>query len=45
LIGLLADTHDDIARFEVTVDEVARMDLLQATELEAAFISPSVTDV
>jgi hypothetical protein len=35
-IGLLADTHDDIARFEAAVDEVARMDEPQATQLDHA---------
>jgi hypothetical protein len=42
-IGQLADTHDDIARFEIAVDEVVRMDKLQTTELDAADISRLVT--
>ena len=41
-VGLLADAHNDVARFEITVNEVARMDILQATELDIADISPSV---
>jgi hypothetical protein len=34
-----SDTHNDIARFEVTVNEVARMGVLQAAELEAVDVS------
>jgi len=37
-----SDTHNDIARFEVTVNEVAGMDVLQVTELGVVDISPSV---
>jgi len=37
-----SDTHNDIARFEVTVNEVAGMDVLQATELGVVDISPLV---
>jgi len=37
-----SDTHNDIARFEVTVNEVVKMDVLQATELGIVDISPSV---
>jgi hypothetical protein len=40
---VLIDTYDDIARFEITVDEVARMDMLQLTELDAADMSPLLT--
>ena len=32
-VCMLASAHDNIAGFEVTVNEVARMDILQATEL------------
>jgi uncharacterized protein YlxP (DUF503 family) len=39
---LLADAHNDVARFEIAVNEVARMDILQATELDIADVSPSV---
>jgi hypothetical protein len=35
-VGLLADAHNDVGRFEITVNEVARMDILQATELDIA---------
>ena len=28
-----SNTHNDIARFEIMVNEVARMDVLQAMEL------------
>ena len=37
-----SDTHNDIARFEVAVNEVVGMDVLQATELGVVDISPSV---
>ena len=37
-----SNTHKDIARFEVAVNEVAGMDVLQATELGIVDISPSV---
>jgi hypothetical protein len=30
---MLSETHNDVARFEITVNEVARMYVLQATEL------------
>jgi hypothetical protein len=40
-VGVPSDTHDDIARFEIAVNEVARMDVLQATELGIVDISPS----
>jgi hypothetical protein len=30
---MLAGTHDDVAGLKVTMDEVARMDVLEATEL------------
>ena len=30
---MLAGTHDDVAGLKVMVDEVARMDVLEATEL------------
>ncbi len=32
-VCMLASTNDNVAGFEVTVDEVARMDILQAMEL------------
>jgi hypothetical protein len=38
-VGLLADAHNDVARFEIVVNEVVRTDILQAKELD---ISPSV---
>jgi len=38
-VGLLADAHNDVARFEIVVNEVATTDILQAKELD---ISPSV---
>ena len=37
-----SDTHKDIARFEVAVNKVVGMDVLQATELGIVDISPSV---
>ena len=37
-----SDTYKDIARFEVAVNEVAGMDVLQAMELGIVDISPSV---
>jgi uncharacterized protein YlxP (DUF503 family) len=40
-VGALSDTHDDVARFEIAVNEVARMDVLQATELGIVDIGPS----
>ena len=33
---MLAGTHDDVAGFKVMVNEVARMDVLQAVELPVA---------
>ena len=39
---MCSDTHKDIARFEVAVNEVVGMDVLQATELGIVDISPSV---
>ena len=39
---MASDTHNDIARFEVAVNKVPRMDVLQATELGVVDISPSV---
>jgi hypothetical protein len=41
-IGVPTNTHDNIARFEITVNEVARMDVLQAMELDIENISQSV---
>jgi hypothetical protein len=38
-IGIPSDTHNDIARFEVTVNEVARMGVLQVAELGAVDVS------
>jgi hypothetical protein len=32
---MLADTRDNIAGFKVAVNEVARVDILQVTELDA----------
>ena len=37
-----SDTHNNIARFEIVVNEVARMYVLQVTELGIVDISPSV---
>jgi len=39
---VLSNTHNDIARFEIVVNEAARMDVLQATKLIIVNISPSV---
>ena len=39
-IGLLADTYNNIARFEIVVNVVVSMDVLQAMKLDAADISP-----
>jgi len=36
-----SDAHNNITRFEIAVDKVARMDVLQATELSIVDISPS----
>jgi len=41
-VRVLSDTHNDIARFEIAVNEAARMDILQATKLIIVNISPSV---
>lgn len=43
-IGLVADAYDDVAGFEVTVNNVARMDVLQTTELDITDVNPSVKD-
>jgi uncharacterized protein YlxP (DUF503 family) len=39
---VFSNAHNDIARFEIAVNEVAKMDVLQATELGIVDISPSV---
>ena len=39
---MCSDTHNNIARFEVMVNEVVGMDVLQVTELGIVDISPSV---
>jgi len=39
---MLSNTHNDIARFEIAVNEAVRMDVLQATKLIIVNISPSV---
>jgi len=39
---MTSDTHNEIARFEVAVNKVPRMDVLQAMELGVVDISPSV---
>jgi len=39
---VLSDTYNDIARFEIAVNEAARMDVLQVTKLIIVNISPSV---
>ena len=41
-VGMLSETHDDVARFEIAMNEVARMYVLQATELGIVDINPSV---
>ena len=38
-MGAPSNTHNNIARFEITVNEVVRMDVLQATELGIVDIS------
>ena len=38
-VGVPSNTHNDIARFEVTVNEVARMGVLQVVELGAIDVS------
>jgi hypothetical protein len=40
---MTSDTHNDVAGFDVAVNKVPRMDVLQATELGIVDISPSVT--
>jgi len=37
-----SDTHNDIARLEIAVNKVVRVDVLQAMELSIVDISPSV---
>jgi len=32
-VSMLADTHDNVARLEIAVDEVARVDVLKASNL------------
>jgi len=39
---MLSDTHNNIARFEIAVNEAARMDVLQVMKLIIVNISPSV---
>jgi len=39
---VLSNTHNNIARFEIAVNEAARMDVLQAMKLIIVNISPSV---
>jgi hypothetical protein len=41
-IGVLSETHNDVARFEIAVNEVARMYVLQTMELGTIDISSSV---
>lgn len=41
-IGVPSETHNDVARFEIAVDEVVRMYVLQTMELGTVDISPSV---
>jgi hypothetical protein len=40
-VGMLSKTHNNVARFEIAMNEVARMYVLQATELGVIDISPS----
>ncbi len=40
-VGMPSETHNDVARFEIAVNEVARMYVLQAMELGIGDISPS----
>ena len=40
-VGVLSGTHNDVARFDIAMNEVARMYVLQATELGIIDISPS----
>jgi hypothetical protein len=37
---LLTDADGDVARLKITVDEVARVDILQVTELDTAGVNP-----
>jgi hypothetical protein len=41
-VGLQADADGDVARFKIAVDEVARVDILQAMELDTVEVSPLV---
>jgi hypothetical protein len=44
-VSMLPDTHNEVAGFQVTVDEVARVDVLQAMDLDIACISlPAIVD-
>ena len=36
---MLVDAHNDVARLQVAVNEVVRMDVLQATKLNTANVS------
>ena len=38
-VTMLPDTHNNVAWFEITVDEVLRVDVTQATDLDVARIS------
>jgi Arc/MetJ family transcription regulator len=38
-VGLHACTHDNVARFEIAVDEIARVNVLQAMELDMAALA------
>jgi hypothetical protein len=38
-VGMLADSHDEVARFEVAKNKAARMNVLQATDLDIEGIS------
>ena len=33
-LGIIANTYNNIARFEIMMDEVARMDVLQVRDLD-----------
>ena len=33
-VHILVDTHDDVAQLKIMVNEVVRVDILQATELD-----------
>ena len=41
-VSVTSETHNDVARFEIAVNEVARMYVLQTTDLGTIDISPSV---